>query len=86
MSAGSGMSPEALKRLRNLANFWTPRMKAAANDAELAAVCFDRAKAAAKRSQRNGDPTAMHKLAQELAQWAADMERADATRQSRHTA
>lgn len=80
------MSPEALKRLRNLAAFWNPRMQAAGDDAELARVCFDRAKAAAKRAQKNGDSQAMHKLAQELARWAADLERADATRQARNAA
>jgi hypothetical protein len=80
------MSPEALKRLRNLANFWNPRMEAATDDAELVKVVFDRAKAAAKRAQKNGDPQAMHKLAQELANWSAAMERADATRQGRHAA
>ncbi|MFH9426410.1 hypothetical protein [Streptomyces sp. NPDC017529] len=85
MSA-NGMSPEALKRLRNLGAFWNPRMQAATDDADLARICFDRAKAAAKRAQKNGDAAAMHKLAQELAQWAADMERADAVRQGRHAA
>ncbi|MFC8223929.1 hypothetical protein ACFUTY_37895 [Streptomyces sp. NPDC057362] len=84
--SGSGMSPEALKRLRNLAAFWNPRMQAATDDADLARICFDRAKAAAKRAQKNGQPDAMHKLAEELARWAADMERADATRQGRHAA
>ncbi|WP_328565279.1 hypothetical protein [Streptomyces coelicoflavus] len=82
----SGMSPEALKRLRNLADFWNPRMEAVTSDAELVKVVFDRAKAAAKRAQKNGDPGAMHKLAQELANWAAAMERADAARQDRHAA
>lgn len=86
MSSGSGMSPDALKRLRNLANFWNPRMEGATSDAELVKVVFDRAKAAAKRAQKNGQPDAMHKLAQELAQWAADMERVDATRQARDAA
>ncbi|NUK94013.1 hypothetical protein HRW16_19680 [Streptomyces lunaelactis] len=84
--SGNGMSPEALKRLRNLANFWNPRMEAATSDADLVKVVFDRAKAAAKRAQKNGDPQAMHKLAQELANWAASMERADATRQDRNAA
>lgn len=80
------MSPEVLRRLRNLAEFWNPRMQAAKDDADLARICFDRAKAAAKRAQKGGQPDAMHKLAEELARWAADMERADATRQSRRAA
>lgn len=84
--SGNGMSPEALRRLRNLAEFWNPRMQAATDDAELARICFDRAKAAAKRAQKCGDPAAMHELAQELAQWAAGKERANAIRQGRHSA
>jgi hypothetical protein len=84
--SGNGMSPEVLKRLRNLAEFWNPRMKAATSDADLARICFDRAKAAAKRAQKNGDAGAMHELAQELANWAAGKERANATRESRHAA
>jgi hypothetical protein len=84
--SGTGMSPEALKRLRNLANFWNPRMQAATDDADLARICFERAKAAAKRAQKNGDAAAMHELAKELAEWAARKERADATKQSRNAA
>ncbi|MFB8044164.1 hypothetical protein ACFC8F_23120 [Streptomyces hydrogenans] len=76
----SGIGPEALKRLRNLSEFWGPKMQAATSDADLARICFDRAKAAAKRAQRNGQAGAMHALAGQLAQWASDMERADATR------
>ncbi|MFH8582539.1 hypothetical protein [Streptomyces zaomyceticus] len=84
--SGNGMGPEALKRLRNLAEFWNPRMKAATDDADLARICFDRAKAAAKRAQKNGQPNAMHELAGQLASWAAEMERRDATRQDRNAA
>ncbi|MFD4050164.1 hypothetical protein ACFWSF_32220 [Streptomyces sp. NPDC058611] len=86
MSAGNGMTPEAIRRLQNLAAFWNPKIHAATSDADLVKVMFDRAKAAAKRAQRGGDPAAMHKLAQELAEWAAGMERADATRQGRNAA
>ncbi|MFI2207646.1 hypothetical protein ACH47Z_44795 [Streptomyces sp. NPDC020192] len=81
--SGNGMSPEGLKRLRNLADFWGPRLEAVDNDADLAKVCFDRAKSAAKRAQRGGNPRAMHELAELLAHWAHDQERADA---KRHTA
>ncbi|WP_229891834.1 hypothetical protein [Streptomyces lavendofoliae] len=84
--SGNGMSPEVLRRLRNLAEFWNPRMQAAKDDADLARICFERAKAAAKRAQRNGQPGAMHELAKQLAQWAAEMERQDANRQRRNAA
>lgn len=76
----SGVSPAGLKRLQNLAAFWTPRMQAVDNDADLAKVCFDRAKAAARRMQKAGQPTAMHELADLLAQWAAQQEHAEARR------
>ncbi|MET8686318.1 hypothetical protein ABZV77_19090 [Streptomyces sp. NPDC004732] len=78
--SGNGMTPEGLKRLKNLATFWNPRLEAATNDAELAKVCFDRAKAAARRAQKSGDIKAMHELAQEIANWAAGKERAEAQR------
>nr|WP_024067074.1 hypothetical protein [Streptomyces sp. F11]AHC28153.1 hypothetical protein pFP12.10 [Streptomyces sp. F11] len=74
------MSPEALKRLRNLKEFWDPKMAAVDNDADLARVCFDRARAAAKRAQRGGNPRAMHELAELLAHFAHDLEVADAKR------
>lgn len=80
----TGITPEAARRLQNLRAFWDPKMQAAADDAELVKVLFDRAKAAAKRAQRNGNPAAMHELAQELANWCAAMETRDATRQTRN--
>ncbi|MGA5220909.1 hypothetical protein ACPCAE_33235 [Streptomyces cinereoruber] len=86
MTTVSGMSSEAAQRLRNLAEFWGPRMAAAATDADLVKVVFDRAKAAAKRAQRNGDPTAMHELAKALDAWASAMEEREAKRQSRNGA
>lgn len=78
--SGNGIGPAGLKRLKNLAEFWNPRMESASGDAELAKVCFDRAKAAARRAQKAGDTAAMHELAQELANWAAGKERAEARR------
>ncbi|MFG3223071.1 hypothetical protein [Streptomyces sp. NPDC048185] len=85
MSA-TGMTPEAARRLQNLKAFWDPKMQAATSDAELVKVVFDRAKAAAKRAQRNGNPAAMHELAQSLAAWCAEMEKRDALRQGRNAA
>ncbi len=82
----SGISPEAARRLHNLAEFWRPKMAAATTDADLVKVVFDRAKAAAKRAQRNGDATAMHELAKALDAWAAAMEEREARRQSRNAA
>ena len=76
----SELSPEALKRLKNQAAFWNERMKDIENDADLAKVCFDRAKAAARRAQRAGNARAMHELAEFLAHWAADQETAAARR------
>lgn len=80
MSTTTKMTPEALRRLQNLASLWNPRMQAARNDAELAKVCFDRAKAAARRAQRSGNKRAMHELADLLATWAAHQEDAEARR------
>ncbi|MFK0113966.1 hypothetical protein [Streptomyces sp. NPDC091217] len=77
---GTGIGPEGLKRLKNLKAFWGPRMEAVDNDADLAKVCFDRAKSAAKRAQRSGNPRAMHELAELLATWAHDQEVAEAKR------
>jgi hypothetical protein len=76
----SELSPEAVKRLKNQAAFWTARMQEIDNDADLAKVCFDRAKAAARRAQRAGNTRAMHELAELLAHWSADQETAAARR------
>lgn len=82
----TGMSPEAIDRLNNLAKHWNPRIEAAKTDADLAKTMFDRAKAAAKRAQKSGDHTAMHELAQSLAAWSAEMEKRDALRETRNAA
>ncbi|MGJ6967889.1 hypothetical protein ACSDR0_38870 [Streptosporangium sp. G11] len=77
----TGMPPEVTRRLENLARFWNERVQSVSNDADLARVCFDRAKAAARRAQRTGNnPRAMHDLAELLATWAAKQEHAEAMR------
>ncbi|WP_433250434.1 hypothetical protein ACQPYK_04150 [Streptosporangium sp. CA-135522] len=77
----TGMPPEVMRRLQNLTRFWNERVQAVSTDADLARVCFDRAKAAARRAQRTGNnPRAMHELAELLASWAAQQERAEAMR------
>ncbi|WP_147425450.1 hypothetical protein [Bailinhaonella thermotolerans] len=72
------MAPEVRRRLQNKAAFWTQRVRAVRSDAELAQVCFDRARAAARRAQRSGNPRAMHELAELLARWAEQHEHAEA--------
>lgn len=86
MSTSTRMSPEVKRRLQNLAKFWNERAQAVTNDADLAKVCFDRAKAAARQAQRSGNPRAMHELAELLATWSAQQENAEALRRSRDTA
>ncbi|GAA4600367.1 hypothetical protein GCM10023194_81480 [Planotetraspora phitsanulokensis] len=76
----SGLTRLGRRRLENLANTWNPRMEAATDDASLAKVCFDRAKAAARSAQRGGNPRAMHELAVLLATWAEGHETAEARR------
>jgi hypothetical protein len=78
----TGMPPEAMRRLENLARFWNERVQAVSTDADLARVCFDRARAAARRAQRGGDARAMHELAELLAAWAAQREHSEAVRHS----
>lgn len=85
MSTATGMTPEAMRRLQNLARFWNERLRSVSTDAELAQVCFERAKAAARRAQRGGDTRAMHELAELLSTWAAQREQAEAVHQGRHT-
>ncbi|NAS27468.1 hypothetical protein GT755_38105 [Herbidospora sp. NEAU-GS84] len=85
MSTGTMPAP-VRRRLENLARFWQARVAAVTNDAALAAVCFDRAKAAARRAQRGGNARAMHELAELLATWAAQQEHAEALRESRQAA
>jgi hypothetical protein len=80
------LSPAGRRLLENLAALWNPRMQAAKSDAEMAKVCFDRAKAAARRSQRSGDRQAMHELAELLATWAQRQEEAEARRRGRDAA
>lgn len=80
----STLSPEALRRLKNIAAFWNGRLAAARDDAALARVCFDRARAAAKRGQRGGQPRAMHALAELLTAYAEQQERAEVERLTRH--
>ncbi|MBA3556136.1 MAG: hypothetical protein H0W29_15445 [Gemmatimonadales bacterium] len=84
--SGNGIGPEGLKRLRNLKAFWEPRMQAATSDAELAKICFDRAKAAARKAQKAGDQAAMHELAEQLAVWAAGKEQVAVKRGERNAA
>lgn len=74
------LTPPARRRLDNLARFWNERLKGVTSDAAMAQVCFDRARAAARRAQRGGDPKAMHDLATLLATWAEHHERAELTR------
>ncbi|WP_214415638.1 hypothetical protein [Sphaerisporangium fuscum] len=81
MSTVTSMPPEAKRRLANLARFWNERLAAAESDAALAQVCFDRARAAARRAQKHGaNPKAMHELAELLAAWAERQERAEIRR------
>lgn len=76
----SGLTPEARKRLDNLARFWNERIQGVTSDAALAQVCFDRARAAARRAQRSGDQEAMHDLALLLATWAEQREQVEIRR------
>lgn len=80
MSAPTRTAPDARKRLENLAKFWNDRINAVRSDAALAQVCFDRARAAARQAQRDGNPRAMHELAELLATWAQRQEEAHARR------
>lgn len=73
---------DALKRLRNISGFWTEKMAAAVSDDDLVRICYDRARAAARRAQKDGDPKAVHNLAETLAHWAHDRERAEIARHS----
>ncbi|MEV0826383.1 hypothetical protein [Nonomuraea rubra] len=82
-SPAAKMSPEARRRLENLAKFWNDRIKAVRSDAALAQVCFDRARAAARQAQRDGNARAMHELAEMLATWASRQEDAHARRHTR---
>jgi hypothetical protein len=75
MSGTAQMTPEAKRRLQNVARFWNERIQAVTTDAALAQVCFDRARAAARRAQRGGNAQAMHDLAVLLATWAEQHER-----------
>ncbi|MFF3443672.1 hypothetical protein [Streptosporangium sp. NPDC002721] len=86
MSTTTGMPAEVRRRLKNLATFWNARAQAVTTDAELAKVCFDRAKAAARAAQRAGNPRAMHELAELLAAWSAQQEQDEAMRRSRDAA
>ncbi|MFI7468667.1 hypothetical protein [Nonomuraea sp. NPDC049646] len=80
----SALTAEGRRRLQNIAATWNPRMQAAKTDAEMAKVCFDRAKAAAAQAKRSGSPRAMLELAELLATWAAQQEEAEARRRGRH--
>ncbi|GGS84510.1 hypothetical protein GCM10010156_48910 [Planobispora rosea] len=81
------MSPEATKRLNNIAKFWSDKLRAATTDADLARVCFDRARSAAVKAERGGgNKRAMHELAQLLAAWAEQQEQAEIVRRTRHSA
>jgi hypothetical protein len=80
MSTTASISPDARRRLANVAKFWNDRISRVNSDAALAQVCFDRARAAARQSQRDGNPHAMHELAEMLATWASRQEDAHARR------
>ncbi|MBG0819089.1 hypothetical protein [Planomonospora sp. ID82291] len=82
----STMTPEDRRRLHNVAKFWNERLAGAESDADLVRICFDRAKAAARRAQRSGNARAMHELAELLATWAEQQERAEVNRRARHSA
>jgi hypothetical protein len=76
-------NPE-LQRRKNMAAFWQQRYDKAGNDhSELASISFDRARAAALRVMDNGQPMVMYELAQMLSEWAEQIERAEAKRQTR---
>lgn len=68
-------NPE-LRRRRNMAAFWQERYNKAADSGELAAIAFDRARAAALRAESEGRPV-MYELAQMLSEWAERIERAE---------
>ncbi|WP_188188078.1 hypothetical protein [Nonomuraea sp. SYSU D8015] len=73
------LTPEALRRLQNLARTWNERTQAVKDDAQFAKLCFDRAKAAARRARRSQrNPRAMYELAELLATWAAQQEESEA--------
>ncbi|GAA0970592.1 hypothetical protein [Actinocorallia libanotica] len=76
MTKAKPMSPQ-MRRLHNLAAFWDAKFKACTTDAALARVCFDRARAAARRAQDRGESSAMHDLAALLAEWAQRLEDAE---------
>jgi hypothetical protein len=73
---------DALKRLRNISTFWTDKMAAATSDEDLVRICYDRARAAARRAQKDGDQAAVHNLAEMLAHWAHDREWSEIARHS----
>ena len=81
----TGMTPEANRRLQNLAAFWRGRIEGVKSDAAMALACFDRARAAARQAQRSGNSQAMHELAELLATWAHQQETAEVRRRSRDT-
>lgn len=74
------LSPEAKRRMQNKARFWNERYQAVKSDAALAQVAFDRARAAARLAQRDGDQRAMYDLAMLLSTWAEQRERAEIER------
>ncbi|GIH91914.1 hypothetical protein ACFFMN_34095 [Planobispora siamensis] len=80
--ATAKLTPEAKakRRMQNVAQLWNERTRAVGSDAELARLCWDRARAAARRAQRGGERGAMHELAELLARWAEQKEKAEIAR------
>lgn len=69
------LTPEDQRRLANLSKHWEGRISTATSDADLARLCWERAKAAARRAQRSGrNARAMHDLATLVAAWAQQQE------------
>ena len=75
-------SPE--ERLRNLKRHYDLRYSQCRTPAEAVRVSFERAKAAARRGEADGDAGAMQDLAVQLAQWAERRERAAAEKMSQN--
>lgn len=66
------------RRLENKRRMWTERVEAARNQVEVARICFERARAAARAAERAGRPDAWDELAKTLAEWSATWEKWEA--------
>lgn len=77
------LAAEARRRLDNQARMWRARYEACKNYTDAVRVAFDRARAAARAAERDGNREAWKDLAQLLTNWAEAMEQAAARRAGR---